>query len=313
MKRKPLFLVLFIITLLLPSKTFAEDKSGTLSKEPEISVRAFVDKSNITIGEKIKYTLEVDSNKSIDIEFPFVDSNLGGFAIRDFGEDNKRRIGGKRIRQRRWYILDSYTAGSYVIPPQEIKATLPNGNVRSLKSSQVFVEVQSVMENSSEQGLRDIKSVVAIFSNNLFFLYILAITLLLLTAVSFWIYYRRKNAVVKKVPPLPAHEVALAELKRIEVMNLIKKNRIKEYYYLVSNCLRKYLERRFFLKAPEQTTEEFLEFATNSNSLPQEYISLLKKYLSHCDLVKYAKLEPGEQRSKELIDTTRQFIKKTKA
>jgi len=84
MKRKPLFLVLFIITLLLPSKTFAEDKSGTLSKEPEISVRAFVDKSNITIGEKIKYTLEVDSNKSIDIEFPFVDSNLGVYLSYNF-------------------------------------------------------------------------------------------------------------------------------------------------------------------------------------------------------------------------------------
>ena len=91
----------------------------------------------------------------------------------------------------------------------------------------------------------------------------------------------------------------------------MEKSKIKEYYYLVSLALRTYLENRFSLKAPEQTTEEFLESVVNSDKLEGRHINILKEYLNHCDLVKYAKFDPGNAQAKALVDTTRQFIDET--
>ncbi|MFH1879035.1 MAG: hypothetical protein ABH883_09545, partial [Candidatus Omnitrophota bacterium] len=127
-----------------------------------------------------------------------------------------------------------------------------------------------------------------------------------------WYYYRRKISSREKTAPLPPYEIALAELDRIEGMGLIGKGKIKEYYYLISICMRTYLENRFSLRAPEQTTEEFLKYVSGSSRLARAYIELLKDFMYHCDLVKYAKLEPGKPEADNLLKTTRHFIEETK-
>ena len=51
---------------------------------------------------------------------------------------------------------------------------------------------------------------------------------------------------------------------------------------------------------------------TKSDALENKYINLLKEYLMHCDMVKYAKLEPDKAECSKLIETTRRFVEETK-
>ncbi len=274
--------------------------------------RAYVDKSTITIGEKVKYTIEVDFDETAKVELPAGDNRFGGFTVKDFGQDKDRRIGGKRIQKKQWFLLDTYTLGSYVIPEQEVKITLPGASQQTLKSPQIFVEVKSVIkEGGKEEGLRDIKPPLEGPFKGLW-LWIAGAGAIVTAGIIAWFLYSRRKTQKEVLPALPAHEAALKELSRIEALGLLEQGKIKDYYYLVNLCLRAYLEARFALRAPEQTTEEFLQYALSSEKLQAKQIKLLKEYLYHCDLVKYAEFKPALDESRALGTTTRCFVEETK-
>ncbi|MFH1415492.1 MAG: hypothetical protein ABIH89_05350 [Elusimicrobiota bacterium] len=289
-----------------------EEKETSSGGKSLAEFRASVDKSLISIGDKIKYTMEIDADKSMEIGFPAYASNLGGFAVRDFGKDKPVRSGRNRVKVRQWYVMDTYTTGSYVIPSQFARVRTPEGKEHTLKSPEIFVEVKSVIgDDNKDEGLRDIKFPIYI-PFRISPAVIMSCGFLIIAGFAVWILYRRRKSRKKEEPPLPAHEQALLELEKIESMALIEKNQVKEYYYMVSDVLRRYLEGRFSLRAPEQTTEEFLDNVTKSDALEGKYINLLKEYLMHCDMVKYAKLEPDKTECSKLIDTTRRFVEQTK-
>jgi len=277
--------------------------------------RVYVDKSTITIGEKIQYTMEIDVEKGAIIEFPYQGSNFGGFVVKDFFREKTKNIGNK-IKEKQCYVLDTYTTGSYVIPEQIINIKLSNGKTYELKSSKIFVEVKSVINDKDKEiGLKDIKSVldVPIKVKGLIIVILIVLFLMIFLVVGILCY--RKFFIKKDIVEiLPAHEIALIELGRIDSMDLIRLNKVKEYYYLVSECIRTYLENRFNIKAKEKTTEEFLEFITKPGSdvLETKYVNILKEYLAHCDLVKYAKLNPEKSQVENLLKTTKEFINETK-
>jgi hypothetical protein len=295
--------------------SLAEEKSIkglSPGKHDLAELRAYVDKSAVTIGEKVTYTLEIDADNDLKIEFPSYVTGLGGFMVKDFGKDEKK-IGRNRTRQRQWYLLDTYTTGSYLIPQQQVRVELPDGRRETLKSPEIFVEVKSLIgEEGEDVGLRDIKKPLTVKEDAPVVL-ITAILLIILVAVGaiLWRLYLKKMAFRKKEPALSPDEIAFRELERIESLGLLEKSKIKEYYYLVSLALRRYLENRFSLKAPEQTTEEFLESIVNSDKLEGRHVNILKEYLNHCDLVKYAKFDPGKAQARALAGMTRRFIDET--
>lgn len=108
-----------------------------------------------------------------------------------------------------------------------------------------------------------------------------------LTGVLVWWLVRRKN----QPPPLPivipAHERARQKLQA--ALDLL--NQPKPFCILVSDALRLYLEERFDLHAPDQTTEEFLDELRWRPVLSTAQKDLLRDFLSRCDLVKFAKVE----------------------
>jgi hypothetical protein len=64
--------------------------------------------------------------------------------------------------------------------------------------------------------------------------------------------------------------------------------------------IRFYLEERFDFRAPERTTEEFLHELRATNLLLPDQKASLGEFLSRCDLVKFARYEPGESELRDL-------------
>ena len=91
--------------------------------------------------------------------------------------------------------------------------------------------------------------------------------------------------------------------------------KVQEFYFELSNIARHYIEDRFKLKAPEMTTEEFLTTLKKSEALNSEQKSLVKDFLSHCDMVKFAKYLPQKKEidssyesAKNLVDQTKEIV-----
>ena len=80
----------------------------------------------------------------------------------------------------------------------------------------------------------------------------------------------------------------------------------------LSDIVRRYIEARFGLRAPELTTEEFLAEAGRSADLTPSHRSLLSAFLERCDRVKFARYSPGDTESHEALQLARQFLRETR-
>jgi len=76
--------------------------------------------------------------------------------------------------------------------------------------------------------------------------------------------------------------------------------------------VRSYVERRFDIRAPELTTEEFLQVATARPEVDDDHRALLSEFLDRCDRVKFAGYRPESTESLATLDTARRFIEDTR-
>ena len=155
--------------------------------------------------------------------------------------------------------------------------------------------------------IRPIKAPVPI--PNLWFWVSCAVVLLLLAAVAWWWWRKRQAQKSAPVPEriIPPHEKARAKLR--EALDLL--DQPKPFCILISDTTRVYLEERFELHAPERTTEEFLEELQGSPVLTLDQKQTLGEFLAGCDLVKFARYEPGRAELEGVYQTALRLVEET--
>jgi len=132
-----------------------------------------------------------------------------------------------------------------------------------------------------------------------------------LLAGGWWWYRRRQRAAAVPLVQRPAHVLALAALEHLQRQDLMGQERIEEFYVRVSTILRRYVELRFGLRAPEQTTEEFLVSTLATGGLIAAHRALLEAFLQHCDLVKFARHRPTPSAMEETFESAKTFVEHT--
>lgn len=120
-------------------------------------------------------------------------------------------------------------------------------------------------------------------------------------------WFQKRRAHVPALPPVPAH--VRAKLKLQEALALIAQP--KPFCTLVADTIRAYLEDRFNFRAPERTTEEFLHELQSTNLLLPDQKESLADFLKRCDLVKFARYEPGEPELRDLHDSALRLVEET--
>jgi hypothetical protein len=111
-------------------------------------------------------------------------------------------------------------------------------------------------------------------------------------------------------PHLVPEEAALKELERIEALGLVESGMIKDYYTLVSETVRRYLERRFEVLAMESPTSYTLS-ALSETDVAAEGIDAIRDVLEEGDLVKFAKLTPAGEAVASLLMRAREIVRLT--
>ena len=66
------------------------------------------------------------------------------------------------------------------------------------------------------------------------------------------------------------------------------------------------------MRAPESTTEEFLETVASSPDLHREHQQLLRDFLRQADLVKFAGVNPDQATIEASIQAANRFIDETR-
>ncbi len=108
-----------------------------------------------------------------------------------------------------------------------------------------------------------------------------------LVAVALWIY----RELTRPKPPEMPHLRAQRQLRDARGLT----GDPATFCAVVSGAVRVYLEERFALRAPEQTTEEFLMAMQVSSRFNAAQKIAMTQFLQQCDLVKFARETPGHE------------------
>ncbi len=285
-------------------------------EEAPISVTSSVDKSRITIGDLIHYTVIVTYKKGVTVKSPGTGANLGGFEIRDYAVSEPQEKKGW-ITQQYVYTISTFFTGEFEIAPLTIQYRLPGDTAfQILSTSPIRIVVESV-KPSMAGDIRDIKPPVDIPKNWALFFLQIGIGLFLCGAVIGGVFlYRRWKAgrgllPVREVPLKPPHEIALEALDRLKNSELLQKGEIKLFFIELSEIIRRYIGDRYFVVAMEMTTTEVLE-KLSQMGLSEEIFQLFEIFFHRCDLVKFAKYIPSSDEIAEALDIAYSLIHKTK-
>jgi len=298
----------------------ARDQGAGVEKKTDkgpVSVVIRVDKAEITVVDKLNLSIEATAESGYEVVLPPVGDKLDEFAILDFRTDPPA-LGAKGMTiWRRSYVLEPFLSGEYRIAPMTLnfrKKDGADGKTYEIFTEGLTIRVKSLLpEQVANLKIHDIASPVELPRSSTPRIVAIAVLVVIILAVIGYLLARRYLFRVRGpiiTPPRP-DEIAFRALEALVAEDLVSKGEFKLFYQRISDILRHYIENRFSIHAPEQTTEEFLQTLGANGALSRRYRNLLQEFLVHCDLVKFAMHRPESPEIQKTFDSCRKFIEET--
>lgn len=294
----------------------ADFEVDKLYERGPVTVHVRLDKTTMSIAETVLLQFEATVQPAYEIKMPKVDDVLSDFGLVSWNNLGRRLDSENNVVTTYQYELEPFLSGEYEIPAFTFEFHDVNepDTKHELSSEPIAIEVTSLLgDQRAELVLEDIEGVVTIpKETSLWWLWLL-LALVVLTVPTVWWLLRRKRirALVRIFKP--AHEIAYARLRILVAEDLVEAGRTKQFYERISAILRYYIEDRFDLHAPERTTEEFLAELRQTAFLETSDKNVLAEFLTHCDLVKFAKHAPTTEQIQRTFDLVKDFIERTKS
>lgn len=292
--------------------------SGAADPEPSVTAASAVDKSRITIGDLIRYTVTVSHPKDIAVATPGTGANLGGFEVRAYDVVEPKEKDGLVVSEFR-YTISTFLTGEFVIPPLPV-AYRPAADTASAPRIIATPGIRIVVESMkpSEAGdIRDVKPPLDIpLDWKLLGLRIAAALAVLAALIAGVILVRRWKAgkgilPVKVEPPRPPHEIALDALDRLTASDLRARGETMAFVVELTEIVRRYIGGRYFVVAMEMTTTEVLDGLSRAG-LDGDVFDLFGSFFRDCDLVKFAKHVPSDAELDDTVNAAYELVNRTK-
>jgi hypothetical protein len=279
-----LFLVLSLI-LLFEGDLFAQ---RTL-----IDVK--IDSAAILIGEQtlVHLTLTTDKERNVQIVVPG-DTIMHGVEILAVSDPDSLLMENDRLLIKQDWLITSFDSSLYLLPPVKVI-----DGADTIYSNRLALKVSTFPVNTdAPDEFYDIKSVWKppfVIADYYPLIFGVLVALFLICVAGYVIRRIRSNKPIlplkKDDPLLPPHIQATKELDWIKQQKLWQQGRIKEYYTLMTDTLRKYIVHRFDIHAMEMTSDEILTIIRRENEAESVHENL-KQILQLADFVKFAKITP---------------------
>lgn len=269
-----------------------------------------LDRDQARVGEPIDYTLRVEAAEDESVVFPEpAGGRIGKLEINHSLPDTAR----DGVREKK-FVLQGFEAGSFTLPGPEVTVRKEDGEEMVLAGPELEIEIISVLgDEGKDTEIRELKDPIGLPRSYRWIIYLLSGAAVLF-AIAYLLYRKffRRGPVIPPLPtPRPAGEIAREELERIRKADLPGRGLVKEYYSQVSDTVRRYLENRFSLKAPERTTEEFLQEMATTSHLTGEQQNSVGNFLAESDLVKFARYGPTEKEIAQVFAAAVRLVEET--
>lgn len=272
-----------------------------------------------TSAQTLTLTITAELKPGYDLGFIALDNSLpDGWRVLDANDapprinpDNSRTI--TRTIRLEPFLPGKVEIKSFDLP---VRPTPPAGSdaVEAVSTKPITLTVKSVLPDPASKELAEIKPAARPpYQLPAWAWAAIGGGVVALGALAFAVAIMIRRARRIKIVRLTADQHASNRLTELLAREFITQDNSREYYQGLSDILRGYIEDRFNLAAPERTTDEFLREAKLSNALSAGDVDVLERFLTHCDMVKFAAMRPDRAQAEATLATVREFIERTRS
>ncbi|MCR9199818.1 MAG: BatD family protein [Planctomycetaceae bacterium] len=285
----------------LTSKT----ERGPLTVELELSPE------KPQLSDEPRLTVTVTAADGVVVTMPPFGRAMGEFVIRDFYEPPPQTRNGDQVL-RQVYTLEPQVAGTLLLQPMTVTFTdnrqQGDGKSHEVTTEPLKVEV-STMFGENVPSLLDLQPAeqpVALPEPVDYKAWGWGAGGAVVLLGLLWFGLRRwkqERPVVVRSP----HELATEELNELLASGLSSTD-VKEFFVQLTKVVRRFIERSTGVKAPEQTTEEFLREVSTTTVFSETDRTRLSGFLVSADLVKFAGFQPEAEAIADSTKRAEEFI-----
>ena len=314
------------VVMLFAAPLFAQEageSSGVKPSERVIPANApkisgTVEPDSIGIGDRFLFTIEVERDLMQEVYFPDFKQSVEHYEmIEDRPVDTLSREG-RRLKLRKSYLMAAFQEGIHKVLPEVMY--LDKNIIDTLRGEDTLrLMVTTFQIDSTSHTIFDIKPQRTLkfkfgeISGYVTWTIIAIIILVLLFLIAKRIlahYGKSFSDIFKPAPPLPPHEIALRDLKKLHSERLWQEDKHKLYYSGLTDILRAYIAGQFGVGALEMTSDEIIE-AMRGVEIPQKQKMDLTELLRDADLVKFAKAMPEAEANEAAYTMALNFVEQT--
>ncbi len=312
MKKNTIKNILLVAALAAFPMFGAAGLAADLADRPVVTAKA--DKTEITVGDPIKYSVEAEFPKGLQVVFPALEDKLGNFDIlfrsQNFGKKGFGKIEFKKLD----LTISLFETGEFIIPAFPVQYVDSYGRTNVAVSKPIKVKVIELVKDPQNSEMRDLKPPAGVPDPWLW----LKILLVLLLGAGIFLFIRFRYkffkkeilSVAKPIPELSPEEEALKRLNEVVQGNILVEAGVKEYYSIINEIIRHYLFRIYGFVTLERTTDEIVDEMKKIN-LSKATFDIIADFLMESDLVKFAKLVPTVNEIKGFASIAFQIVEIT--
>lgn len=275
-----------------------------------------VESETVTIdpGRSVFLTVTLKHPHDMKVVPPDLRNRVRGFSLaEDFADEPFSAKDGRTVQVVNWKLIPKPYAEEYKIAPFVVSASPRLLSSRaddgkfSFYAGPVRFEPPPPREPVTGDMEADPKKDMPPLSWRLVgeFVALLAGVLAVVAAAMFGIRYISRRVKEHRMSPI---ERAWVELDRLLKKGLPGRGRYKDFYVELTMVVRRYVQRKYGIRAPHLTTEEFLRECSAAEGRIGDTGSL-KRFLESADMVKFAGVEATPEMADEATDSARSYLK----
>ncbi len=265
-----------------------------LPLQAQVSVEVRIDSTRIFIGQRVGVTVEVTADSKSKVDFPKYDSLqqvVPGVEVLNVSDADTNFINDrKRMTLKRKYMLTSFDSSLYYLPPFKVKVDGKDYETKNL-ALKVYTMNIDTLHTDSIFGIKPVMTPPFEWAEWKQLIW-LSVIVFVLAMVLIYVVVRLKDnkPIIRRIrlkPRVIPHKEAMKKIEQIKEAKIWQKEDSKEYYTLLTDALRQYMNDRYGFNAMEMTTYEIIHELQNVND--EDAIRELRELFETADLVKFAK------------------------
>jgi hypothetical protein len=296
------------IILLVAGCKREEDKTYP---QDRLTVEHTVDRESIMVGDPVELVVTAYYPTNGTLVLPELGREKDIVLLKRDWENIPREDGLAQSESR--YSITSFRLGEHLVSTGMISCAVGEQTYRT-NFPAVTLSVLTSLDKAASSAIADIKPIHKLPGRVPPWLWMslattLAAFLVGLVSSKLW---KNRERIIPSAPPVPPHVIAFQALEALKNKGLLEKDECNPFYTELSLILRTYLEGRFNLNAPDETTEEIVEEMSRSPELNGAQRNILQDFMRQADEVKFAKGHPDRNSMESAFGTTKQFVTETK-